>query len=1038
MGETISRWRERFRTALQSQRLRGALQSLQLRGALLGQRLAAAAQSLRQGATSQGQRLKAGWQSPSLRTAWRPRSLREVLQSPWTERIVNFVLVPALLLWSLWLPPISLGVRLFHIDYPVITARGGSIGQDGGARLTVAAGALKGRLRLQMKALDVADPRSIRAAEARALKAIPAHLELCGPLYRFDPHGNQPREATFTAPLPTGARAEALDLYAWTGKAWQWLPSQVLDAAGQMSATLPSVPLMVAAMEARPQSLAVGVVALDVAAVNAAPADLASELYVAGLFLSENGGVSDQVTLESAPAHLLVLPTLSNVVKGVARTDWVANIIANPAPRAAHVKAIVEAVNKGGYKGLSLEYQALDEDLRDEFSSFVVELSSALHKAGKVLAVRVDPPQRAGSAWHTAGYDWALLGQAADLVRIPAGSDPAACAPGGALEASLRAAVAQINRQKLQLVISADCYEEAGGQRRALCYGDALSLASQALVAEGGSIVLPGQTVTIRLPRLASGLQEDAASGYLWFAFRDAAGVEHKVWLENASSAARKLALAQRFGLRGVAVERLAGTANDAHIWDAVREARAAEGMEAAAAVASAGGQYKVVWRVESQDGQVVQQGLSPADSPVVAWQAVATPGNYTVSVAISQDEGKTTLGQPGTLSVQIPTPTPSPTPSPTPTPRPTYTPAPTRAPVVAVAAGGTGFDYGIQVDMVTDTNYDRILSHVQQLGFRWIKQQVEWFRYNPGPGQYDWGRLDAIVDACSSRGIKVLFSVVKAPEWARPGGDDRSVAGPPADPGTYAEYMRQMAARYKGRVQAYEIWNEQNLWYEWGGRGRRLSASGYVQLLAAAYRAIKSVDPAAVVISGALTPTGFNDGDTAIDDQAYLEQMYQAGLKNYCDAIGAHPSGFNNPPDADWRSYTDPTCSFRGPQDNRHPSWYFRATMEGYRNIMLKYGDGYKRIWPTEFGWASVDGLGVPPAVGYEYASDNTAAEQAQYIVRAYQMGRNWGFVGPMFLWNLNFAPVAGPQDEKAAFGIVDAGWGPRPAFAALAHMPK
>jgi hypothetical protein len=42
------------------------------------------------------------------------------------------------------------------------------------------------------------------------------------------------------------------------------------------------------------------------------------------------------------------------------------------------------------------------------------------------------------------------------------------------------------------------------------------------------------------------------------------------------------------------------------------------------------------------------------------------------------------------------------------------------------------------------------------------------------------------------------------------------------------------------------------------------------------------------------------------------------------------------------------------------------------------------------------------------------------------------------MFLWNLNFAPVAGKQDEKAAFGIVRHNWSPRPAFAALRDMPK
>jgi hypothetical protein len=291
---------------------------------------------------------------------------------------------------------------------------------------------------------------------------------------------------------------------------------------------------------------------------------------------------------------------------------------------------------------------------------------------------------------------------------------------------------------------------------------------------------------------------------------------------------------------------------------------------------------------------------------------------------------------------------------------------------------------------------------------------------------------LDRIVDAANANGVNVLFSVVKAPEWARPPGDTDQ--GPPADPNTYGAFLREMAKRYKGRVKAYEIWNEQNLYYEWGGRGGKINAAEYVQLLKVGYNAIKSVDPGAVVVSGALTPTGVNDGDIAIDDRVYLEQMYQAGLARYCDAIGAHPSGYNNPPDADWRSWSDPTT----PHCKGHPSWFFRGTMESYRNIMIKYGDAHKRIWPTEFGWASVEGLGTAPAQGYGYAADNTEAEQAKYILRAYEMGRSWGWVGPMFLWNLNFAPVAGKHDEKAAFGIVRHNWSPRPAFAALRDMPK
>jgi hypothetical protein len=42
------------------------------------------------------------------------------------------------------------------------------------------------------------------------------------------------------------------------------------------------------------------------------------------------------------------------------------------------------------------------------------------------------------------------------------------------------------------------------------------------------------------------------------------------------------------------------------------------------------------------------------------------------------------------------------------------------------------------------------------------------------------------------------------------------------------------------------------------------------------------------------------------------------------------------------------------------------------------------------------------------------------------------------MFLWNLNFGPICGCHDEKAAFGIVRPDWGMRPAFAGLVNMPK
>lgn len=338
-------------------------------------------------------------------------------------------------------------------------------------------------------------------------------------------------------------------------------------------------------------------------------------------------------------------------------------------------------------------------------------------------------------------------------------------------------------------------------------------------------------------------------------------------------------------------------------------------------------------------------------------------------------------------------------------------------------------FGYGIQAHM-WDADMGQIVTAVHGLGFDWVKQQTTWSDMEPEKGNLQWGNTDRIVAALTASGLKPMFSVVKSPPWARPPATDLAVEGPPADPQQFADFLGAMAGRYKGKVKAYEVWNEQNLHYEWGNE--ELDPARYMTLLKLAYVAIKSADPDAVVISGALTPTGAPP-PWAIDDYQYLEGMYQNGLKEACDAIGAHPSGYNVPPDADWQTWQREGLFFHGPVNNRHHSWSFRATMEGYRTIMLQYDDGQKTIWPTEFGWAS----SPLPVANYEYAADNSLEQQAQYTAQAYQMGKTWGWVGTMFLWNLNFKVVS-PGSEMAQWGIIDENWDALPVYHALAAMAK
>ncbi len=326
-------------------------------------------------------------------------------------------------------------------------------------------------------------------------------------------------------------------------------------------------------------------------------------------------------------------------------------------------------------------------------------------------------------------------------------------------------------------------------------------------------------------------------------------------------------------------------------------------------------------------------------------------------------------------------------------------------------------------------------MDKTKEMGFTWMKQQIEWRIFESNPGQYGFGDIGPIIGAANLRGVNLLFSVVNAPDWAREPGFDASVGGPPADPQTLANFVGALAREYCGSsLRAIEIWNEQNLHYEWGNKP--LNPAEYMALLRPSYAAIKAACPSIYVISGAPTPAGDN-GSFAMDDFRYLEEMFKNGLAGYVDGIGAHPSGYNVPASVTWQNacaaIQQSGNSFNGACDNPHHSWSFRSTMEGYRNIAVVYGAANIPIWPTEFGWAA--GGAFNPA--YAYANDNSYDEQAVWTVEAYQMMRAWGWVGPAFLWNLNFRVVANGT-EKAQWGIVRNDWAPLPVFDALRAMGK
>jgi hypothetical protein len=389
-----------------------------------------------------------------------------------------------------------------------------------------------------------------------------------------------------------------------------------------------------------------------------------------------------------------------------------------------------------------------------------------------------------------------------------------------------------------------------------------------------------------------------------------------------------------------------------------------------------------------------------------------------------------TAVATPPIAPTAVPTATPElrPTETGTAVPAATLTPTPTHPEYDGPTLNRS--DIGVQI-YLHRVDVPALVAQLNELGVGWVKAQVSWKLFQPYPDQYSeeqFADLDALVAQANTSGIRVMLSVAKAPEWSRP---TTELDGPPADDDLYRQFMQLLAQRYQGQVAAYELWNEPNLQREWNGVP--LDAADLVELIRAGANGVRAGDPAALVISSAPAVTGINDGVTAVDDRVYFRGMLAAGVAEVVDGFGVHPYGWANPPDA---TFANPDTAV--PSHNNHPSFFFQDTLRDYWALLDEFGIADKQLWVTEFGWGSFETFGQVPPAGAEFMSNVSEWQQAAYTQRAFALAHDWRWVGPMMLWNLNFAPWLGPAFSESGYSLLRPDGTPRPAFFAVADLPK
>jgi hypothetical protein len=208
----------------------------------------------------------------------------------------------------------------------------------------------------------------------------------------------------------------------------------------------------------------------------------------------------------------------------------------------------------------------------------------------------------------------------------------------------------------------------------------------------------------------------------------------------------------------------------------------------------------------------------------------------------------------------------------------------------------------------------------------------------DPDDRRYDWANLDRAIDLVTGAGLKVELTVTgPGPLWSSRAPRRHDPTWEP-DPKAYAAFAHAVAARYKGRIARYLVWNEPNIpgWLSpqntcTGARRARVctpvSPHLYRGLVRAAVPQLHRADPGAKVLIGELAPIGdpLHTENSTVAPLRFLrafacvDAAYRPIRTGRCrgfkpasaDAFGHHPHGKRAAPtqasaDPDWAKMGD------------------------------------------------------------------------------------------------------------------------------------
>jgi hypothetical protein len=290
-----------------------------------------------------------------------------------------------------------------------------------------------------------------------------------------------------------------------------------------------------------------------------------------------------------------------------------------------------------------------------------------------------------------------------------------------------------------------------------------------------------------------------------------------------------------------------------------------------------------------------------------------------------------------------------------------------------------------------------RDLAVLRAAGVDVLRVSMGWDGLEPEKDRYDFAFWDAFVDvAVRTFGIRLIPYVAYTPRWDSDGTPEAFWKTPPRDTAEFAEIMGLLAARYRGRIHSWELWNEPDNRDYWLG-----SAAEYAALLAAGSAAVRRAAPEARVVSGGLA-----------GGVPFLRELFdEHGSAEHVDIVNLH---------AYYETW------------NPNPLEVLPEYLDEVSAIVRRHG-GRQALWLAEVGYSDFRAPAGGPSAPYEHTPDF----QAVMLVRTLALAYAHPALSLVAWYELKDPGASAPMigdDHNRHLGVTFVDGTRKPAFAALA----